>query len=231
MPASRPRRGVVGEAEVDCDAVGGFEADAVNLAGDAVGLVDENLAGLAAVFVNQLHALAGGDAVSLEEDVELAEGALLVPGSFNGGGADLADTRDIAQAAGFLAQHAEGISPEGVGDLVGVNLAHARDETRAEVFTNPIHAGGEFGSEGLDLKLGAMLGVAGPSAAQTEGFAALDPGEGANDGDACVAAIGHEFGDGVVVLLVGEDDALQDAVEAVGGGGSGGGGWRRFGHG
>jgi hypothetical protein len=33
------RRGVVGVAEVDGDAVGGLEADAVDLAGDAVGFV------------------------------------------------------------------------------------------------------------------------------------------------------------------------------------------------
>ena len=36
-------RGVVGEAEVDGDAVGGLEADAVDLTGDAVGLLESRM--------------------------------------------------------------------------------------------------------------------------------------------------------------------------------------------
>src|SRR6185369_9412268 len=73
------RRGVVGEAEVDRDAVGGLEADAVDLARDAIGLGREDRLRLRAVGFDELHALACGDAVGLEKDVELALAALLVP--------------------------------------------------------------------------------------------------------------------------------------------------------
>jgi hypothetical protein len=55
-----PRRGVVGEAEVDGDAVGGLEADAVDLAGDAVGFGGEDAPGVAAEVGDELHALRRG---------------------------------------------------------------------------------------------------------------------------------------------------------------------------
>jgi len=49
MPG-RARRGVVGKAEVDRDAVGRLEPDAVNLAGDPVGLGVRTGLGLGAVL-------------------------------------------------------------------------------------------------------------------------------------------------------------------------------------
>ncbi len=134
------RRGVVGEAEVDGDAVGGLEADAVDLARHAIGLGLQDLARLAAVFVDQLHALAGRHAVGLEKDVEFAKGALLVPRLLDRGGAHLADAGDAAKFTRFLGEHAEGVGAEGVHDLVRVNLAHPGHEAGAEVFANAIHA-------------------------------------------------------------------------------------------
>ena len=53
-----PRRGVVGEAEVDGDAVGGLEADALDLARHAVGFGEQDRLRLRAVAVDELHALA-----------------------------------------------------------------------------------------------------------------------------------------------------------------------------
>ena len=169
-------RGVVGEAEVDGDAVGGLEADAVDLAGDAVGLLLKNLAGLGAVFLDEFNALAGSDAVGLKEDVELAESALLVPGFFNGGGADLADAGHVAQAGGFLGKHTKSVGAEGVHDLVGVNFSDAGDEAGPEVFADTVNTGGEGAGEALDFELGTVLGVRSPDALEAEGFAALDAG-------------------------------------------------------
>ena len=98
-PASRRGGGVVGVAEVDGDAVGRLEADAVDLAGDAVGFVRDDLLRLGAVFVDELHALRGRDAVGLQEDVHLAEDVFCSSQAcLDGGGADLADALDLCGA-------------------------------------------------------------------------------------------------------------------------------------
>ena len=61
-----------------------------------------------------------------------------------------------------------------------------------------------------------MLAVAGPRAFEVQGFTALHPGKSAGDSDLLRIVAGAEFGDGEVGLLVGEDDALEDAGELFG---------------
>ncbi len=223
-----PRRRVVGKAEVDGDAVGGLEPDAVNLAGDAVRLVHQNLLRLRAEVVDELHALRGRHAVGLEEDVQLALGPLLVPRALDRRGALLADALDVAQPAGLLAEDAEGVGPERVHDLVGVDLADAWHEPAAEVLADAVDGGGELGLKGRDLELRAVLRVPGPLALEVEGLAAFHAGQRAHDGDLGrgvrrVHRVGPELCDRVVVLLVEKDDALEDAGE--GGRCGGGHGW------
>jgi hypothetical protein len=122
-PGLEPRRGVVGEAQVDRDLVGRLESDSLDLAGDPVGLVRQDRLRLGAVLLDQLHALARADPVGLEEDVELALRALAVPGLLDRRRALAADPRHVAQAAGLLAQDPERVGAEGVDDLVRVHPA------------------------------------------------------------------------------------------------------------
>jgi len=145
--------------------VGGFEADAVDFAGGAVGVFAKNLFGLAAEAVDELQAAGGAYAVGLQEDVQLALGAFVVPSLFDGGGAFFADAGDVAETGGFFAEDPEGIGPKGIYDFVGVNLSDAGDEAAAEVFANAVDGGGELAFEVGNPKLRAVLGVVGPFAA------------------------------------------------------------------
>ncbi len=219
-------RGVVGEAEVDGDAVGGLEADAVDFTGDAVGLLEEDGLGLGAVVLDEFHALAGCDAVGLEENVEFALGALGVPSGFDGGGAFGADAGDVAEFAGFFGEDAEGVGAEGVDDFVGVGFADAGDEAAAEVFADAVDAGGELAFESGNFELSTVLTVLRPLAGEVERLAAFDAGEGTDDGDLFNflvgggrglygrgARVGAKLRDGVVVFLVVENDAFEDAGE------------------
>ena len=100
---------------------------------------------------------------------------------------------------------------------MGVNLADAGDEAAAEVFADAVNVGREAGGEGGDFELATVLVVAGPLAGEFEGFAALHAGKEADDGGALgVFAVGFELGDGVVIFLVEENDALEDAGEGGG---------------
>jgi len=219
------RRGVVGEAEVDGDAVRRAETDAVDLARHAVRLAHEDWFRLGAVAAHEFHALARRDAVRLEENVELALHALRVPRLLDRGGAFGADAGHVAQFRRFLAEHAEGGRAKGVDDLVGVHLADAGHEAAAEVFADAVNAGGQLGLEADHAELVAVLRVVRPLAGEVERLAALHAGQRADDGHESGLGppggglrIGAKLRDGVVVLLVEENDALKDTGErGVGG--------------
>ena len=74
----------------------------------------------------------------------------------------------------------------------------------------------QFRSERFDAKLIAVLAVARPRPAQMQGLAALHPGQRAEDGHLLVRVLAAELGDGVMVLLVEKNDALEDAGERLG---------------
>ena len=94
--------------------------------------------------------------------MDLAQGALVLPGLLDGGGALRPDAGHAAQPGGLLAEHAEGVGAERVDDLVGVDLADAGHEAAAEVLADAVDGGGQFGGERLDLELVAVLAVARP---------------------------------------------------------------------
>ena len=210
-----PGRRVVGKAQVDGDPVGGLESDPFDLPGHAVGLRQEHGPGLRSVAVHELHALRRRDAVGLEEDVDLAQHALLLPGALDRRRPLGADPRDAAQAGGLLAEHAKRVRAERVDDLVRVDPADARHEAAAQVFADAVDGGRQLGGEGLDLELVAVLAMPGPPAAQVQGLPALDAREGADDGHLSVRVLAAELGDRVMGLLVEEDDAFEDALERI----------------
>jgi hypothetical protein len=76
-----------------------------------------------------------------------------------------------------------------------------------------VHGGGQLTGEGDDLELVAVLAVPGPLSGEAQGLAALHAGQRADDSDLGVVRIVAKLRDGVVVFLVEEDDALEDAVE------------------
>jgi len=230
---------VMRDANLPCDLVGGFETDALDLAGGAVGLGGQDAFGLGAKVFYQLQALGRRDAVGLEKNGEFALRTFGVPRLLDSGGAFFPDALDIAEPAGFLAEDAQGIGAETIDNFIGVDLTDAWDEAAAEVFADTIHAGGQFAAEVGDFELGAVLGVVRPFAGEVEGLAAFDARQSADDRDGIGptfgvswrrganggGGIGPEFRDGVVVFLVEENDPLNDTGERggrkAGGGGHG----------
>ena len=217
IPASRRGRRVVREAQVDRDAIGGLEPDALDLPGDAVGLRQQHLLRLSAVPGDQLDALRGRDPVGLQEDVDFAQGALAVPRALDRGGALGSDARHAPKPRRFVAEHAEGVGAERVDDLVRIDPPDARHQPAAEIAADAVDRGGQLGGERLDPKLVAMLAVMHPAAANLERLAALHAGQRADDHDLRVRVLAPELSDRVGILLVEKDDAFEHAGEAGGG--------------
>ena len=90
-----PRGGVIGEAEIDGDAISGLEPDPLDLPRDPIGLVHQNVFRIVAETINELHALRGRHAVGLQKDVELALNFLFVPRLLDASDPFFTDARDI----------------------------------------------------------------------------------------------------------------------------------------
>ena len=150
------------EAEVEGEFVGGFESDTLDIFGEAVGLILQEPFGASAVFFDETNTLAGGDAIGLKEDHQVANGDLFLPCGFDRFGALASDTGDLAEAPGVLADDAEGISAKVVDNFSGVGFTDTVYHPAAEVFANAVNGGGELGFKLRDFKLIAMTGVAGP---------------------------------------------------------------------
>ena len=80
VDALRPRRR---QAEVARDLVGRLEAHALDLAADAVGLGGDDLLRVLPVGLDDAQAERVGHAVGLEEDHDLAERLLVLPGGLD----------------------------------------------------------------------------------------------------------------------------------------------------
>ena len=132
-----------GQAEVARDLVRGLETDAFDLAADAVGFGGQDFLRVLAVGLDDADAQGVRHAVGLQEDHDLAQGLLVIPGGLDGFRPSGADAVDLAEAAGLVRDDVEGAHAETGDDLVGVGLADAFDEAAAEVFTDAVDRRGE----------------------------------------------------------------------------------------
>ena len=205
----------VGKAEVEGDFVGGEEADAVDFPGEAVGLGAEDVLGLVAVLFDEADALGRAYAVGLEEHHDVAEGALFLPGLFDLLGALGTNAGDVAEFGGKVGDDVEGVLAKVVDNFIGVDLADAVDHPGGEILPDAVDGGREFGLEFPNFKLLAKFGMLLPCALHFEGFATLDPGEFACDGDAGATVRWGNFTDAVFVFFVVEEDSLEDARQLV----------------
>jgi hypothetical protein len=131
-----------GQAEVARDLVGGLEADPFDLAADAVWFSSQDFLRFLAIGLHDAEAERVGDAVGLQEDHDLAQGLLVLPGGLDRFGAAWADAVDFAQAGRLVGDDVEGAHPELGDDLVRVGLADALDEPAPEVLTDAVDGRG-----------------------------------------------------------------------------------------
>ena len=199
-----------GESEVARDLVRGLEADAFDLAADAVGFVGQDLLRVLAVGFDDADAQGVGHAVGLQEDHDLPQGLLVIPGGLDRLRPSRADAVDLAEAARLVRDDVESAHAEPRDDLVGVRLADAFDQAAAEVFADAVDRGGEARTEGAHAQLRAVRRMAFPMSADVDRLAALQAGHVAEDDD-LLAGFRRELRDREMRLLVEPQDALDHA--------------------
>lgn len=122
-------RTVVRDADGLGDLVGGEEADAPDVGREPVRLVLHDGDGGVAVLLVDAHGDGRGHLDGLEEEHDLLDGLLFLPGV-----GDLlrplgSEARDLDQPLGLLLDDLEGVQPEVPGDPVGEDRADALDQT------------------------------------------------------------------------------------------------------
>ena len=205
------------------DLVGRLEADAPDLAGQAVRLLGDDRAAVVAELLVDPHRQRGRDAVALERRHHLADVALLGPGGGDPTGPDRADARHLGQAARVVVDDLEGGLAEGVHDPPGVDRADALDQAAAEVLLHALERGRQGRAVVGRLELPAVLGVVPPPAAGDDRLAGRQVGQRADHRDQPVVAarrlglrlgpLGREPRDGEAVLGVLVGDPLDDAAQ------------------
>ena len=170
------------DAELACDQVCGAEADAAYIAGQAVGVVGDDLHGLGAVGLVDAHRPAGAHAVGMQEQHDLADHLLLGPAGDDACGALGPDAGHLAQPGRLLLDQLEHRRPERPHQLGGVDRADAADHAGAEVLLDAFQGGGRACPEERGLELQAVGAVVEPGAAHLQPLAGGDGGGVADDG-------------------------------------------------
>ncbi len=137
-PGLRPHQGVARDAQALGDGVGGLEADAVDIEGQAVGVLAHLLDGLVAVGLVDAHGARGADPVGLEKHHDLADDLLLGPGAGDPLLALGADALEFPQPFGVLLDDLEHRLAKGLDQLLREVRPDALDHARAQVLLDAV---------------------------------------------------------------------------------------------
>ena len=122
--------GIAGNAQALRQGVGGLEADAVDVQGQAVGILLHPGDGLGAVGLVDAHGPGRAHAMAVQKHHDLAHDFLLGPGRDHTGGALGADAVEFLQALRGLRDDVEHLGAEGLHQFAGKVRADAFDHAR-----------------------------------------------------------------------------------------------------
>ncbi len=208
------------DAELAGDGVGGFEADAVDVARELVGVGAHLFDGLVAVGFVDADGPAGAGAVGVQEHHDLAHDLLLGPRFLDAFAPFGTDVVDFLQARGLVVDHLEDLVAEAGDEFLGEDGADALDHPAGEVFLDALAGVGGVGAQGFGAELEAVLRVAVPGAVAAHPFPGVDGGQRPEDGDEVVVAAHLDAQDGETVLLVEKSDSFDLAFDVFHPGGT-----------
>src|SRR6516225_2796833 len=125
------------DAELGPDLIGGAETDAADVAGQAIGVLRDELDGIAAVGFVDAHGARGADAVAVQEQHDLAYDLLLGPAADDALRPLGADPCHLPQTAGLLLDDVKNGIPECTHQLLRAERPDATDHPGAEILFDP----------------------------------------------------------------------------------------------
>jgi len=199
------------EAELQGHGVCCFEADALDVVGQPVGVVLELLDGSGPVELEDALGEGSGDFMRLQEEHQPAHFALLVPALSDffqhlGG-----DARHGQQTVGIFVQNVQHRVAELGQELARQHRPHSLDLLGFQIALDACQRRGHALLPGLHVELASVLGVGGPGAAQEQGFAGRHLPHAANDGHHAGLAFGLDLGHKVACGLGEEGDRMDFA--------------------
>src|ERR1700730_9452217 len=126
------------DAELHGDGIGGLEADASNVARQAVRVFRHDLHGVGTVGLIDAHRPRRADAVTVQEDHDLADDLLFGPGIGDALGTYQANASHLAQALGLRLDRVEHLLTESAHKLFRIDWTNAADHPGAEVFLDAV---------------------------------------------------------------------------------------------
>ena len=193
------------------DGIGGLEADAADVARQAVRVLGHHLDGVVAVGLVDPHRPSGADAVLMQEHHDLTNHLLLGPGIGDAPGPHRSDAGHLPQAFGFSLDRLEHAFAERPDQLLGINRADAADHAGAEIPLDALDRCRRRGPEKARLELLAVGAVVDPLARGGDPLARRN-GRGVTDDRyqvAMSARLGPQNAEAVVGVL--EGDPLDEA--------------------
>lgn len=182
-PGLDPLGAVVRDADGLRDAVGGEESDAPDVGSQPVGLVLHDGDRGVLVLLVDADGDGGGDADALEEDHDLLDRLLFLPGRGDHLRPLRAESGHLHEALRVLLDDVQGVDAEVGGDAVGHDRPDALDQARSEVAADALDGRREDRRVVVDLELLAELRVRGPTPLHPQGLAGLGTEERADDGE------------------------------------------------
>ena len=207
--------GVLVDADLHGDLVGGLEADAAYIPREPVGVVADDLHGLGAVSLVDPHRTRGADPIGVQEQHDLAHDLLLGPARDDAPGALGTDAVDLTQTRGLLLDDVEHGVAELAGEPLGVGRADAADHARREVLLDALERRGWARLQEGGPELHPVLAVDRPGARRNHELSSRNQGGVAHHGDevALPARLDAQHAEAVVGVV--ERDPLHEPGQVL----------------
>src|SRR5260363_415280 len=204
---------VFGDIQLSGEGIGGLESDAVDIAGQTVGILLNPGDGLISVGLVDAHCSRAADAMPLKEHHDRTDHLLFLPTGEQLPLALLADAGECQQAFRFLFDDIEDRLAEGDNQLLGKVSTDALYHTGAEIFLDTDQGAGSRDLEMSGLKLQPVGSVPYPVAMSVDGLSDVEVQSGTHYRYQVSFAFDLNFQDAESCGLAMEGDALDDAGE------------------
>ena len=153
-----------GDAQLACDLIRRGEADALNIRGQAIGILAHALDRLLAIGLVNAHRAARADAVRMQEHHDVPHNLLLLPGVLDQSPPLLADARDLLQLRRLRLDDFKNLLAKFCDQLFRIARADALDHAAAQILLDARLRRRRDAAQSIRVKLPSVLAILNPLA-------------------------------------------------------------------